>query len=78
MFDRRTQACVKSLNVLRKTYQDNLWKFALPVDTKFRDASQAGVVPSKLDAQTHGVRAYRHLLDDLLERTSTLKERQHG
>lgn len=78
MFDRRTQASVKSLNLLRKTYQDDLWKFAVPVDTKFRDASQAGVIPSKLDAQTHGVRAYRHLLDELLARTGALKERQHG
>ncbi|WP_417513860.1 ParA family protein [Marinobacter sp.] len=78
MFDRRTQASVKSLNQLRRTYQDNLWKFAVPVDTKFRDASQAGIVPSKLDAQTHGVRAYRHLLDDLLARTGSLKVRQHG
>ena len=78
LFDRRTQASVKSLNQLRKTYQDTLWRFAVPVDTKFRDASQAGVVPSKLDAQTHGVRAYRHLLDDLLTRTGAGKERQHG
>ncbi|MGO1463635.1 MAG: ParA family protein [Oleiphilaceae bacterium] len=78
MFDRRTQASMKSLNLLRKTYQNDLWKFAVPVDTKFRDASQAGVIPSKLDAQTHGVRAYRHLLDELLARTGVLKERQHG
>lgn len=78
MFDRRTQASVKSLNQLRKTYQDNLWKFAVPVDTKFRDASQTGVIPSKLDAQTHGVRAYRHLLELLLEPTVALKGRQYG
>ena len=77
MFDRRTQASVKSLNLLRKTYPDDLWKFAIPVDTKFRDASQTGVVPSKLDPQTHGVRAYRSLLGELLEQTDTLKERQH-
>ncbi|WP_100639457.1 ParA family protein [Marinobacter salexigens] len=78
MFDRRTQASVKSLNLLRKTYQENLWRFAVPVDTKFRDASQAGIVPSKLEAQTHGVRAYRHLLDDLLAKTGVQQERQHG
>jgi len=78
MFDRRTQASVKSLNSLRKTYQDTLWKSAVPVDTKFRDASQAGVIPSKLDAQTHGVRAYRHLLDELLARTGAVEERQNG
>ncbi|MBO6849391.1 MAG: ParA family protein, partial [Marinobacter sp.] len=78
MFDRRTQASVKSLNLLRKTYPDTLWRFAIPVDTKFRDASQAGVVPSSLDAATHGVRAYSHLLDDLLVTTGAGREHKHG
>ncbi len=78
MFDRRTQASVKSLNLLRKTYPDTLWRFAIPVDTKFRDASQGGVVPSSLDSGTHGVRAYTHLLDDLMARTGADRERKHG
>ncbi|PSF06164.1 cobalamin biosynthesis protein CobQ [Marinobacter fuscus] len=78
LYDRRTQASVKSLNLLRKTYQDTLWRFAVPVDTKFRDASQAGVIPSALDAQTHGVRAYDHLLDDILRRNGSLTGRNHG
>lgn len=69
LFDRRTQASVKSLNALRKSYPDTLWRFAIPVDTKLRDASQAGVVPSEFDSETHSVRAYRRLLDDLLTRT---------
>ncbi|MCH8496891.1 MAG: ParA family protein [Marinobacter sp.] len=73
MFDRRTQASVQSLNTLRKTYPDHLWRFAVPVDTKFRDASQAGVVPSAYDRDTHGVRAYRRLLDDLLAETMQVK-----
>lgn len=78
LYDRRTQASVKSLNLLRKTYQDTLWRFAVPVDTKFRDASQAGVIPSALDAQTHGVRAYDHLLDDILRRNGSLTGQNHG
>ena len=78
LYDRRTQASVKSLNLLRKTYPDTLWRFAIPVDTKFRDASQSGVVPSALDTSTHGVRAYAKLLDDLLTRTGSVQERQHG
>ncbi|MBE03312.1 ParA family protein [Marinobacter lutaoensis] len=78
LFDRRTQASVKSLNLLRKTYGDSLWRFAIPVDTKFRDASQAGVVPSALDTQTHGVRAYTHLLNDLLAHSEIPRERRHG
>lgn len=78
LFDRRTQASMKSLNLLRKTYPESLWRFAVPVDTKFRDASQTGVVPSLLDASTHGVRAYTRLLEDLLEQTESVRERQHG
>ena len=78
LYDRRTQASVKSLNLLRKTYRESLWQFAIPVDTKFRDASQGGITPSALDAETHGVRAYSHLLDDLMARVGRVKERQHG
>lgn len=78
LFDRRTQASVKSLNLLRKTYPDTLWRFAIPVDTKFRDASQGGVVPSYLDSGTHGVRAYSSLLEDLMARTGVERERRHG
>lgn len=78
LFDRRTQASVKSLNLLRKTYRETLWQFAVPVDTKFRDASQAGLIPSAMDADTHGVRAYSHLLDDLMARVGGVKERQHA
>lgn len=78
LFDRRTQASVKSLNQLRKSHQDSLWRFAIPVDTKFRDASQAGRTPSALDSETHGVRAYARLLNDLTELTSARAEKRHG
>lgn len=78
LYDRRTQASVKSLNLLRDTYPDTLCKYAVPVDTKFRDASQAGLIPSEVDAQTHGVRAYRKLLDELLKRTGVVQEHQDG
>ncbi|TGN41251.1 ParA family protein [Marinobacter confluentis] len=78
LFDRRTQASVKSLNQLRKSYPDTLWKFAIPVDTKFRDASHAGLTPSALDSETHGVRAYARLLNDLPSLTRARSEQQHG
>ena len=78
LFDRRTQASVKSLNQLRKTHSDTLWRFAIPVDTKFRDASQAGVTPSSMDSETHGVRGYARLLSDLQEITRSVAERRHG
>lgn len=68
MFDRRTQASVQSLNRLRKDYGQELWRFAIPVDTRFRDASQKGVVPSALNNNSRGIRAYRRLLSDLQEK----------
>lgn len=66
MFDRRTQASLQAFRTLRRDYRDSSWRYAIPVDTKFRDASRAGLVPSDYDADTHGVRAYRRLLNDLL------------
>ena len=63
---------------MRKTYANNLWRFAVPVDTKFRDSSEKGVFPSVLDANTHGVRAYSHLLDDLLAQTAAAKGSGRG
>lgn len=69
LYDRRTQASVKSLNELRKQYPEELWRFAVPVDTRFRDASQAGQVPSTYSPESQGTRAYGRLLDDLLAMT---------
>ena len=71
LYDKRTQASVGSLNELRKTYPNELWRFMIPVDTRFRDASQAGRVPSQVDPDTQGVRAYRRLLQDLMEGTAS-------
>lgn len=65
LFDRRTLASVSTLKEMRKQYTDNLWEQYIPVDTRLRDASQEGVFPHELDAQSHGVRAYRHLLAKL-------------
>lgn len=67
MFDRRTAASMSSLKTIKQTWGDSVWRYAIPVDTKFRDASQAGLVPSMLDAETHGVRAYKKLLETMKE-----------
>jgi cellulose biosynthesis protein BcsQ len=40
----------------------------IPVDTKFRDASELGKVPSDLDADGRGIRIYRHLLGSILKK----------
>lgn len=67
-YDRRTQASVASLRELHKLYEGNLSGAVVPVDTKFRNASLKGLVPSSLDAGSRGVHAYARLLRDLLEK----------
>ena len=62
MFDRRTHASTASLRELRNTYPDAIWPAMVPVDTRFRDASQAGVPISVFDPKTRGSEAYRSLL----------------
>ncbi len=66
LFDRRTQASLSTLRKLRNSYEAQLWQAYIPIDTKLRDASLAGVVPSQLDATSRGVLAYRALLRYLL------------
>lgn len=62
MFDRRTQASVSSLRQIRNTYGDSVWPGKIPVDTKLRDASKAGVPPSLYQPDSRAVEAYRSLL----------------
>jgi chromosome partitioning protein len=66
LFDRRTQASMSTLRVLRNSYPEHLWPAYIPVDTRLRDASRAGLTPSKFDNNSRGVIAYRALLKHLL------------
>jgi chromosome partitioning protein len=51
--------------VLREKYGDMLWNDVIPVDTKFRESSKAGIPPTVYSPDTHGVLAYKKLLDFL-------------
>lgn len=66
-YDRRTQASVNSLRELHHRYPDRISNAVVPVDTKFRNASMEGIVPSELDPGCRGVHAYARLLRSLLE-----------
>ena len=66
LFDRRTQASMNTLKVLRAGYADHLWPAFIPVDTRLRDASRAGLTPSQFDPASRAVIAYRALLKHLL------------
>lgn len=66
MFDRRTHAAVSSLHTLRHEYEGRIWPGIIPIDTRFRDASRAGKLPSQFDPASRGIEAYRSLLKILL------------
>lgn len=70
LYDRRTHASIHALKKIRELYGDQVFAESIPVDTKFRDASEVAKVPSDLDPEGRGVRVYRHLLSNLLNTAS--------
>lgn len=61
LFDRRTQASVGSLRTIRNNFGDHVWPGKIPVDTRLRDASKAGVPPHLFDQNSRGYLAYESL-----------------
>lgn len=66
MFDRRTRASMESLDKLQEEHHQHLWQGYIPVDTKFRDASEMRKPVSYLYPESHGVKSYRTLLKFLM------------
>lgn len=66
MFDRRTRVSDTSLDIMRKKFGERLWRYVIPVDTKFREASKEGVSIAEYAGKSRGARAYSQLLNDLL------------
>ena len=66
MYDKRTRASQKSLQMLNDEYKDLIASQPIPVDTKFRDASFAGKPISYINRNTHGLKAYQVLLEQML------------
>jgi chromosome partitioning protein len=71
LFDRRTQASLSTLRLLRSSYPETLWPAYIPIDTRLRDASRAGCTPSQFDSSSRGIVAYRVLLKHLLHLQSS-------
>lgn len=65
MFDKRVNAAADAYKVLRDDYKDLVWSGVIPVDTRFRDASQAQSPPSVFCPKSRGVYAYKNLLKEL-------------
>jgi chromosome partitioning protein len=67
MFDKRTKAAQQSLLMLKQNYPDMAWDGYIPVDTKIRDASRAGVPVSLFVKNSKAAEAYTELLELLLQ-----------
>jgi chromosome partitioning protein len=65
MYDKRVNAATESYSTLKHTYKEQMWKGLIPVDTRFRDASQAQSPPSVYCPKSRGVFAYAKLLSFL-------------
>jgi chromosome partitioning protein len=62
-YDQRTRASVDTLDQMRRDYDEHLWTSFIPIDTKLRDASRAGIPPAMYDPRSRAVRAYTDLLE---------------
>lgn len=62
MYDKRTKASLLTLNQLKKDYPEQVWNSAVPIDTKFRDASLKRLPASHFASGSRGVFAYKQLL----------------
>lgn len=78
MYDKRTRASIDSLQVLKQNFMPHLWHGVIPVDTKFREASRAGIPPAFFDPKARGVAAYTRLLEDMLQGSLEVKHAAAG
>ncbi|AVW95830.1 ParA family protein [Vibrio parahaemolyticus] len=62
MYDKRTRASLQTLTQLKKDYSNQVWTSAVPIDTKFRDASLKHLPASHFASGSRGVFAYKQLL----------------
>jgi chromosome partitioning protein len=62
MYDKRTRASLQTLTQLKQDYPEQVWSSAIPIDTKFRDASLRNLPASHFAEGSRGVFAYKQLL----------------
>ncbi|ELB2846800.1 ParA family protein [Vibrio sp. 2094] len=62
MYDKRTKASLQTLMQLKIDYPNQVWTSAVPIDTKFRDASLKHLPASHFASGSRGVFAYKQLL----------------
>ena len=75
MFDKRTKASLIAYRKLQELYPESVWPGVIPIDTNFRNASEAQKLPSDYASNSRGVFAYKNLLQQLINmhEMSTIK-----
>ena len=66
MFDSRTRAAKQTLDAMRQHFPQEVWRSVIPVDTRIREASQAGLPVSSFARDSKAAAAYAALLKDAL------------
>ncbi|MEM0911015.1 MAG: ParA family protein [Pseudomonadota bacterium] len=76
MFDKRLKACQEAYRQLKQNYPQLLWRGYIPLDTKFRHASEKGLPIEQYAPVARGSFAYEKLCNDLIYmQTRTAKQR---
>lgn len=65
LYDKRTRASLETYKKLMERYGNAVWNGMIPIDTKFRDASNNQQPPSIYAPNSRGVLAYQSLLTHL-------------
>lgn len=68
LYDYRTKVSDASLEIMRTRYGERLWRYVIPVDTKFKEASKEGASIIDYSRKSRGAVAYSQLLNDVLAR----------
>jgi len=76
-FDKRLKASIETLKTLRANYENEIWNGVIPVDTQFREASQAGVPLTVARPSCRGSRHYSDLLDFMLSMGDAVDQAVH-
>ena len=67
MYDRRTRACTRVLELLQEKMGSAVFKSIIGIDTRLREASAQGCVVYDLDPQSRGALAYTELAWEIME-----------
>lgn len=68
LYDKRTNASLQTYKKLMARYGEAVWNGMIPIDTKFRDASNEQQPPSVYAPGARGVLAYQSLLTHLQQK----------